>query len=105
MNLGITNMSIFLVLIPLGVLGYSIYKYYKTKKKLWLVIGIVIILLGIFNPIKFNSITTQAIKTQKGFESKRSDNFVVKESIDQRYHSKDLEKEKATKDFNQRANQ
>lgn len=103
--IGITNISVFILLGMITIFVFSIYKHIRTKNKVWLYIAGVTIILFVFSPLKFKQDYQQQTKIINSFESKRSDNIEYTKSVDQRFGNKEIEKKDAQNSFNERANQ
>lgn len=103
--IGITNISVFILLGMITIFVFSIYKHIRTKNKGWLYVAGMLLILFVFSPLKFKQDYQQQTKVVKSFESVRSDNVEYTKSVDQRFNNKEIEKKDAQNSFNERANQ
>ena len=90
----LTNINILLFLIPLSIMGFSIYKYQKTDKKPYLYIAFVIFILILFQPFKFTP-SEKVQQTRQSFDSTPQPQKEITKSVDQRSYSQDRDSLKA----------
>ena len=84
----LTNISILLFLVPFIVLGFSLYKYQKTNKKLYLYTTIVVFIFMLFQPFKFTP-SEKVQQTRQSFDSAPQPQKEITKSVDQRSYSQD----------------
>ena len=90
----LTNLNILLFIIPFTALGFSLYKYQKTDKKLYLYITVVILIFILFQPFKFTP-SENVQQTRQSFDSNTQPQKEITKSVDQRSYSQDRDSLKA----------